>query len=223
MKYDSLLLLLWLAACANPPVEKPATPTIPPQAVYELGLSHLEAREYHQARVFLEQAADLSPGQATYRNALGLANLHLGRTPQAIAAFREALKLNPNFPDAYNNLGVALAQDGKWEESVGVLEKVLTFPTYNSPEIAYQNLGWAYYNLGRYSQAEEVLRRALRMDPTLTIATYTLGLVLEKQGRPQDALATYREALKLAPEAETGRKAQERIRALEGAESARPR
>ena len=137
--------------------------------------------------------------------------------PQAERAFREALRLQRDFPDAHNNLGVTLAQQGQWEAAIAAFEQVLQFPAYNTPEIVYQNLGWAYYNLGRYPEAEAALTMALRLDPRLPVTHYTLGLTWEKTGRVQEARQSYRQVLQLVPrDSETGRKAQERLRALGG-------
>ena len=218
-----LLSLFWGAACARLAVEQPAPPTASPgamdspSAMYQTGLIQFAAGEYLQARLSLEQAVALAPNQASYRNALGLAHLQLGRFPQAQNAFRETLKLRSDFPDAYNNLGVALAQDGKWEEAIAAFEQALRFSAYNSPEIVYQNLGWAYYNLGRYPEAEMTLITALRLDPKLPVTHYTLGLTWEKTGRVQEAREAYRHVLQLVPrDSETGRKAHEHLQALGG-------
>jgi Tfp pilus assembly protein PilF len=174
----------------------------------------MESGEYQQARLSLEEAVAQDPNSASYRNALGLADLQLGRLPQALASFREAVRLNPKFSDAYNNLGVALAQSGNWEEAIAAFERVLTFPSYNSPEIIYQNLGWAYYSLGRYREAEKALSSALKLEPRMVLAHYTLGLVYEKENRKPDAVQAYRQVVKLAASSDTGRKAQERLKAL---------
>lgn len=212
-----VLSTLWYVGCIPPAGEKPTSPTASPRVLYESGLSQLAAGEYLQARLALEQAVALAPQQATYRNALGFVNLQLGRLAQAVEAFREALKLYPDFPDAYNNLGVALAQSGQWKEAIAAFEKVLTFPAYNTPELVYQNLGWAYYNLERYPEAEQALTTALRFDPKLPLTHYTLGLTWEKRGRLQDAQAAYRRVLELVPQAsEMAKKAQDRLQALGG-------
>jgi Tfp pilus assembly protein PilF len=203
-----------VVGCASVPQDKPETPTVPPAVIYETGISQLEAGDYLGARASFEQAVRLDPGRTTYRNALGLANLHLGRLPQAIESFREAVRLNPKFSDAYNNLGVALAQSGEWEGAMAAFEKVLTSATYNSPEVVYQNLGWAFYNLGRYQEAEQALKSALRLNPQMALTHYTLGLVYENQQRKPDAVRSYREAIKIAADSESGRKAQERLKAL---------
>ncbi len=176
----------------------------------------MQSGEYDQARLSLKQAVALDPDKAIYRNALGLANLHSGRLRQAVISFREALRLNPQFPDAYNNLGVALAQSGKPDEALGAFRNALSIPSYNSPEIVYQNLGETYYKLARYSEAEESLKAGLRLNTNLATTHYTLGLVHEKQSRRLEALKAYREVLKLAPDSEVARKAKERLVSLGG-------
>jgi len=191
-------------------------PKVPPRFIYGLGIGQLQSGEYVQARHSLEQAVALDPDKAIYRNALGLANLHSGRLQEALDSFREALRLNPQFPDAYNNLGVALAQSGKPEEALGAFRKALSIPSYNSPEIVYQNLGETYYKLGRYNEAEESLKAALRLNANLATTYYTLGLVHEKQSRQLDALRAYREALRLTPNSEVERKAKDRVGSLGG-------
>jgi len=210
-----LVIFLSLLACTSTQEQK-AKPTVPPRFIYDLGISQMQLGEYAQARLSLKQAVALDPDKAIYRNALGLANLHSGRLRQAVISFREALRLNPQFPDAYNNLGVALAQSGKPEEALGAFRNALSIPSYNSPEIVYQNLGETYYKLGRYSEAEESLKAGLRLNTNLATTYYTLGLVHEKQSRRLEALKAYREALKLAPDSKVARKAKERVVSLGG-------
>jgi Tfp pilus assembly protein PilF len=205
--------LSW-AGCSSVQDEKPKVSSVSPAILYESGLSHLESGDYLRARLSLEQAVSLDPNRAVYRNALGLTYLQLGALPQSVSAFREAIRLNANFSDAYNNLGVALAQSGKWEEAIAAFEKVLAFVAYISPEVVYQNLGWAYYNLGRFPEAESALKSALRLDPQMAMAHYTLGMLYEKQRRDADAANAYREAIKLAGDTGVGKNAQERLRAL---------
>ncbi len=212
----SVLVVFLSCVSCTPTQEQKAKPTVPPRFIYDLGTRQLQSGEYFQARLSLEQAVTLDPNKAIYRNSLGLANLHLGRLGEAVDSFREALRLNPQFPDAYNNLGVALAQSGKPEEALGTFRTALSFPSYNSPEIVYQNMGETYYKLGRYSEAEESLKAALRLNATVATTYYSLGLVHEKQSHRLEALKAYREALKLAPDSAVARKAKERVVSLGG-------
>lgn len=184
--------------------------------LYELALLHLRDGQLLQARITLEQALSFAQDQPHYWNSLGLVELQLRQFQKAQETFRKAIALNPHYADAYNNLGVALGQSNQWQEAIGAFEKALGIPTYNTPEVVYQNMGWSYYNLGRYEEAERALKSALQIDPKLATAHHTLGLLYEKQGRQKEALEAYRQALQLAPDSEPGRRSQERIKALGG-------
>lgn len=50
------------------------------------------------------------------------------------------------------------------------------------------NLGMAYYSAGRLSDAEQALRRALKLRPALTQARYFLGATLAESGQCREAL-----------------------------------
>ncbi len=47
----------------------------------------------------------------------------------------------------------------------------------------HRDLGWALYNLGKYSEAEDPLRRAVALKPDDYFTHYHLGLVLTELGR----------------------------------------
>lgn len=62
--------------------------------------------------------------------------------------------------------------------------------------IYYDTLGWAYYKMGRYKQAEKTYRRGTRYldyDPNLY---YHLGQLLEEKGDTDGAIKSYIQALK---------------------------
>src|SRR5262245_13865690 len=83
------LSCLGYMSCTSLPAEQSPPPTAlhslqaSPSALYQAGLTQLASGEYLQARLSLEQAVALAPSQASYHNALGLANLQLGRFSQA--------------------------------------------------------------------------------------------------------------------------------------------
>jgi Flp pilus assembly protein TadD len=63
-------------------------------------------------------------------------------------------------------------------------------------------------------EAEDSLRFAIRLNPTLPAAHYTLGLVLVRQGRPDEARVAFRRARELAPDSPFGQAAAQHLRAL---------
>lgn len=63
-------------------------------------------------------------------------------------------------------------------------------------------LGWVYFQLDRFGEAEPVFREALRNDPENLPARYHLGRVLARTGRPDDARRAYDLAERNARQAE---------------------
>lgn len=58
-------------------------------------------------------------------------------------------------------------------------------------------LGSANLRLGRLQQAEQLLRRAIKMDPTFVPAINNLGVVLMEQGRAPEAKLVFKQAFAL--------------------------
>jgi tetratricopeptide (TPR) repeat protein len=78
-----------------------------------------------------------------------------------------------------------LAKEGRPEDPFQVTQYVRT----------HSNLGYLKYRQGRYQEAEENLREALRMSPGYLVARNNLGLVLRALGRTEEALTEWRNAL----------------------------
>jgi len=83
-----------------------------------------------------------------------------------------------------------------------------------SPEVAYANLGWAYLNLNKPREAEESYRAAVQLQPRFSQAHYFLGVVLDRQGRKDEAKAAFRTARDLDPDSPFGQKAGDLLKAM---------
>ena len=59
--------------------------------------------------------------------------------------------------------------------------------------LAHANLGIARFSLGRYDSAAVALEQALRLDPALLQAQYTMGLIASAQGRDYGRALQYLE------------------------------
>jgi tetratricopeptide (TPR) repeat protein len=79
-----------------------------PRALYNLGLSLLQAGRLSEAIAQFEAALKLSPTFADAHNNLGNAWAKLpGRLNDAIAEFKEVLRLQPDFAPGWHNLGTS--------------------------------------------------------------------------------------------------------------------
>jgi tetratricopeptide (TPR) repeat protein len=208
-------VLLLAAGCASGQTTE--MQRLQARAAYERGLTDLRDGRMAQGLAALREAASLDRGNALYHDALGkwlLGLKHHESRAEAMAEFRKAIDLEPLNPDARHDLGVALAEDERWEEAIVEYRKAIAIPTFAAPDAAYNNLGWALYNLLRYPEANDALQLAIRLNPTLPGAYYHLGLVLVAQTRPEDAKLAFRRARELAPDSPFGWAASQHLRAL---------
>lgn len=188
------------------------------RAAFERGVKHIEDREATRALAALREATSLDPTSAVYRDTLGLVYTQLQRPDLALEQFRAAIDLDPQYADAHFHLGVALAELTRWGEAAEAYRKALVLPTLTVPDLANQNLGLALYHLKKYPEAEEALRFAISLSPDLQAAYHHLGLVLEAEGRPDEARQAFISARDLGPATPFGEAAGQRLKALgEGA------
>jgi tetratricopeptide (TPR) repeat protein len=106
-----------------------------------------------------------------------------------------------------NYLGYMLADRGvKLEEALGLIKKAVELEPSNGAYL--DSLGWAYYRLGKYDQAEEQLVKASQRIGTDPTVHDHLGDVYQKTGRLKLAVAHWERAVAewnktVAPEIDT--------------------
>jgi Tfp pilus assembly protein PilF len=184
------------------------------RAAYDRALSYINEKQPAPAMTALQEAINVNPSSALYRDTLGVVLLELGRPDMALEHFQKAVELQPMYADAHFHMGTALAESRRWDEAVTSYKKALELPTLTIPESANQNLGLALYHLKRYREAEQTLRFAISLDPKMQSAYYNLGLVFIAENRKDEAKAAFRQARQLGPDSPVGQAALDRIKAL---------
>ena len=117
---------------------------------------------------------------------------------QAEAEFKKTLTMtsptDPQSAATLNYLGYMNADRGvKLEESLNYIKQALTFEPNNGAYL--DSLGWVYFKLGKYEQAEETLTKAeshMSTDPTVQ---EHLGDLYQKTGRLKLAAAHWDRAV----------------------------
>jgi tetratricopeptide (TPR) repeat protein len=206
-------LAVVLAGCASTETDKQVQ-RLQARSAYEQALKNLQDRRVSLGMAALQQAITLDPENALYRNTLGVVLLDLKQPAQAQDQVERAIALDPDYAEAHHNLGLAHAEQGRFGPAVAAYRKALTYPTYTTPEVAYNNLGNAYFALGQLKEAEESYRAALRLEGRLPSAYYGLGMVLNRQGRGDEARASLRAAREIDPDSVFGRAASEALKVL---------
>lgn len=139
----------------------------------------------------------VTDGNYSIMNKLGLALAEKGDLDGAIRAYHDALKLRPDDVQTHNNLGLALAGKGNPAAAIREYRTALQINPAN-PE-AHCNLGAALADTGNLDAAIAEYREALRIKPNITEALNNLGVVLARKGDPDAAILVYRDLLRIDP------------------------
>jgi tetratricopeptide (TPR) repeat protein len=102
-----------------------------------------------------------------------------------------------NFAEEHALTGAALETGEDWPGALAAYERSLTADARYVP--ALEGIGRTRIKQHDLPGAEEVLRRALRMEPDSQRAHHYLGVVLQQTGRPDEALRELRASLALSP------------------------
>ncbi len=102
-------------------------------------------------------------------------------------------ELNEKFQQA-----VILIQDKKYAAAIELLVEV-TDKT-NKHSAPYINLAMAYSAMGKVKEAEKILLRAIKINPTHPVTNNELGLLYRKMGRFSDAKRAYEKVIQKFPQ-----------------------
>jgi tetratricopeptide (TPR) repeat protein len=145
--------------------------------------------------------------QAAFRQLATAAALAVGAAVVCNLPLNPERELNAM---AWGNLGGTLARQGRIDQAVVFFERAVEGAP-DAAEARY-NLGLAYSQQERWSEAVEQLRAASRLDATLIEVDYQLGYALERLGQLEEALHYYKRALRRDPGDTQSRAAIERLR-----------
>ncbi|HET8732346.1 MAG TPA: tetratricopeptide repeat protein, partial [Anaeromyxobacteraceae bacterium] len=143
----------------------------------------------------LQQAVAAHPRDAALLYALGAAYERAGRGEEAVGQMRALLALEPEHAEALNFLGYTWAEQGvRLEEAEAMVRRALRLAPRSGHMV--DSLGWIRLKRGDARQAVELLEQADRlMGPDPSVLDH-LGEAYRAAGRPVDALAAWRRALR---------------------------
>jgi tetratricopeptide (TPR) repeat protein len=188
-----------LLACSGPKQGSSGGP-VGAQFHYELAVNLYYDKNAQAALKELAEAFAIDPDHADSHNLAGLIYLGRKQYPDALQHFQKALDLVPRFYNARANLGALYLAMQEWNKAIETLTPLLAESLYQTPYLVANNLGWAYYNLKDYRNAEEHYKRALFLNSDLCLAYNNLGILHAQTKRMVDASDDFDAAIKRCPE-----------------------
>jgi Flp pilus assembly protein TadD len=126
------------------------------EILHNLHSVETQAKRHQEAAQFAMAAIEKSPTDPHGYNNLGASMSALGLNQQAKAAFEVVIALQPGHGTANANLALILAGEGKINEAIELLEKILRVAEAKHDEGNIQalrhNLGFQYLKVGRLAE-----------------------------------------------------------------------
>src|SRR3989344_5286288 len=132
-----------------------------------LALLHMKLGEKIPAELLLKKAIEINPKQIRVYQLITSLYAMLGRQDEALKYQKMAVEKNPDNPEAWNNLGFIHYQLNETNEAIIAFEKGLFLAKSGDLEAIriYNNLAAAHMKKGDQTKAEEILSKAMKLNP----------------------------------------------------------
>ena len=164
-----LVALALLTGCVTETTNErqPAPKSVQLQARLDLARGYLEQREFTRALDPLERALEIDPRSAEAHTLMAVVYQAQGEPDLAEDHYRQALRHEPRNAMALNNYGTFLYGQGRFEDALDPLRRLVQDPNYRERAVAYQNLGLTELKVGNRDRARKAFERALSFNVVL--------------------------------------------------------
>lgn len=147
-----------------------------------LGLEYMNRGQYEVALGKLKKAVNEDPGYAPAHTVMAVLYERIGEIQLAGQQYRKAFDADPTDGDVNNNYGVYLCQTSDSSKAIDHFMMALDDPFYSSPSVALTNAGSCELGRDRLVEADEFLRRALKIEPAFPDALMSMAQLNFEQG-----------------------------------------
>ena len=163
------------------------------ESYYQLAQIYTDLRRWNEASETLD-AAEKQASKKEDRTMIAFQRAMLAdrakRYDEAETEFKKVLDADPNNALTLNNYGFMLAdRNVRLNEALTMIRKAVQLEPTNYAYL--DSLGWVYFRLGQYTQAEDDLQRAISRGASDPTVHDHLGDVYEKTGRLKQAAAQW--------------------------------
>ena len=185
-------------------VLEPAVKAVPDdfRVNFFLGIAYNRLNRQTDAVRVLERARQIDPMSVDATAQLAMVYDNLRMHAESDSLYEVALRLRPDNPLVLNNYAYSLAvRNLQLERALDLSRKAVGIEPENASYL--DTIGWVYYRLGRYTEAEENIARALSKGEANAEVLEHMGDVQYRLDRREKAVEYWRQALELTPGNET--------------------
>jgi tetratricopeptide (TPR) repeat protein len=143
------------------------------EALNNLGNLLRDLGQRHESLSLYTRAIELDPGRAESPCNLGNALIELRRGNDAAASYRQALALRPDYIQAHLGLGAAYRQLRRAADAEASCQAALALDPNSAAALSL--LGELRADRGQFSEAGEVFKRALDIDPGFPFPYFSIA------------------------------------------------
>ncbi|WP_372521439.1 tetratricopeptide repeat protein [Sulfuricaulis sp.] len=158
----------------------------------------LQSNKLAEAKSLLEKICKIDRNDIESWILLVQINARLGQPDQVEKCCREIIRINPGLYDAHYHLGCALMFQNKQNDAVSAFQRVIQLKPEHA--MTYLHLGNLSASVG---EALKYYQRAAQLEPNLAEAYGAVGTALVSCGQIQEAVASFREGLRIRPDFHT--------------------
>ncbi|MDJ0518128.1 MAG: tetratricopeptide repeat protein [Trichodesmium sp. MO_231.B1] len=176
--------------------------SLKPDAVaYQImGKVWVEMNKIDQAIAAYQKSLEVNPDVAEVYISLGELYVQQQRQSEAITAYQKAIKFAPDLKDGYRNLVEVLLAQGKVDEAAELsYNALIQHPSWTTPQ-EFCILGKGLIEEGKTKQGITCFEQAIKLDPKLWEAYYSLGEIFSSQQNWDEAVKYYRQVVELNSE-----------------------
>lgn len=168
-------------------------------ALIQRGQHELLTGELDAAEDSARKALRIESRSAPAHTLLGLVADRRGQSAKAGEHYRRALDLAPTTGVMLNNYAAWLCAEGRASEAMPLFEQAANAPGYMTPGAALANAGACADRAGMLDRSEQLLRRALAVDPANVVALSAMAEREFRAGRAFEARAFSERRLAAGP------------------------
>lgn len=157
----------------------------------------IEANAPDRTIVYLSKLSASSPRNLAYCDALAEIFSRSNDHASAAACYQRFLETNPDHADARFNFAYHLKHAADYQAALDQYQRSLDLNVSRPEEVMTNMAVILSEHLRREHEAAELLKGALLIAPTYTVAIFNLATLYDEEGRTEDALALYEKLLEI--------------------------